>query len=78
VKILDVLMGSGTSFAERLGYAGGTAMISKQHLISPDSTEAPEDMQLAHINSELCWCDPILEFDEYGNQSLTHNEVTWN
>ncbi len=53
-------------------------MILKQHLTSPDSAEAPDDIQLAHINSELCWCDPILEFDEDGNQSLTHNEVTWN
>lgn len=53
-------------------------MISKQHLTSPDIIEASGDIQLAHINSELCWCDPILEFDEDGNQSLTHNEVTWN
>ena len=53
-------------------------MISKQHLASPASTEAPDEIQLAHIDSELCWCDPILEFDEDGNQYFTHNEVTWN
>jgi hypothetical protein len=58
--------------------SGGTAMISKQHLNSPDSSESPGAIELAHIESELCWCDPILEFDEDGNQSLTHNEVTWN
>jgi len=53
-------------------------MISKQHLTSPHNSDVSEPIQLAHINSELCWCDPILEFDEDGNQSLTHNEVTWN
>jgi hypothetical protein len=56
---------------------GGTAM-PKQHLISPDFFQAPDYKQLAHIDSELCWCDPILEFDEVGNESLTHNDVTWN
>lgn len=50
----------------------------KQHLISPDSFQAPDYTQLAHIDSEFCWCDPILEFDEVGNESLTHNDVTWN
>jgi hypothetical protein len=57
---------------------GGTAMIPKQHLISPDNSQAPDYKQLAHIDSELCWCDPILEFDEVGSESLTHNDVTWN
>jgi hypothetical protein len=53
-------------------------MNPKQHLISPDNSQAPDYKQLAHIESELCWCDPILEFDEVGNESLTHNDVTWN
>ncbi len=52
-------------------------MTSKQHLTALGS-EAPDAIELAHINSEFCWCDPILEFDEDGNQCLTHNEVTWN
>ena len=77
VKILDILWGSAHHLLNGLN-AGGTTMISKQHLTSPDTIEASDDIQLAHINSELCWCDPILEFDEDGNQSLTHNEVTWN
>lgn len=53
-------------------------MISKQNLTTARKAEAPDPIELAHINSELCWCDPILDFDEDGNQSLTHNEVTWN
>ena len=53
-------------------------MIPKQHLISPDSSQAPDYKKLAHIDSELCWCDPIIDFDEIGQQSVIHNEVTWN
>jgi hypothetical protein len=53
-------------------------MTSKQHLTSSHSSEGPDAIDLAHINSELCWCDPILDFDDDGNESLTHNEVTWN
>jgi hypothetical protein len=33
--------------------------------------------QLAHVKSELCWCDPIVETDEYGRKVVLHKEVTW-
>ena len=33
--------------------------------------------QLAHVESELCWCDPIVEMDEYGQKVVMHKEVTW-
>ena len=33
--------------------------------------------QLAHVKSELCWCDPIVETDEYGRKVVMHKEVTW-
>jgi hypothetical protein len=42
---------------------------------SPNSTEATN--QLAHVESELCWCDPIVEVDEYGRKVVMHKEVTW-
>jgi hypothetical protein len=53
-------------------------MFSKQPLPHLRNSASPDAIQLAHIDSELCWCDPILEFDEAGQQILTHNEVTWN
>ncbi len=34
--------------------------------------------QLAHVESELCWCDPIVEVDENGNDMVIHREVIWN
>jgi hypothetical protein len=40
-----------------------------------NSTEVAN--QLAHVESELCWCDPIVEVDEYGRKIVMHKEVTW-
>jgi hypothetical protein len=33
---------------------------------------------LTHLDSDLCWCDPIVEVDENGRQVLLHRQVTWN
>lgn len=53
-------------------------MFSRPPLPDLHSSDAPDAIQLTHIDSELCWCDPILELVENGQQLLTHNEVTWN
>jgi len=34
--------------------------------------------ELLHIDSELCWCDPIIEVDQDGKAVVIHKEVTWN
>ena len=44
---------------------------------NPVETEVVSS-QLAHVKSELCWCDPVFEMDEYGRKLVTHKEVTWN
>jgi hypothetical protein len=41
----------------------------------PIWTEATN--QLAHVESESCWCDPLVEMDEYGQRIVMHREVTW-
>jgi hypothetical protein len=39
--------------------------------------EAEVQNHLAHVESLLCWCDPIVELDEYGQPVVLHKEVTW-
>jgi hypothetical protein len=51
---------------------------SKEPLVTPELNSMPVAKQLTHIDSELCWCDPIVEFDENGDESVIHKEVTWN
>ena len=33
---------------------------------------------LLHIDSDWCWCDPVIELDEAGFWRTIHKEVTWN
>ena len=34
--------------------------------------------ELTHIDSDLCWCDPMVEVDESEREIVIHREVTWN
>jgi hypothetical protein len=33
---------------------------------------------LPHIDADWCWCDPIVELNEVGDELVIHKEVTWN
>jgi hypothetical protein len=41
---------------------------------------APVDkpIGLNHLDSDFCWCDPIIELDENGTEVVLHRQVTWN
>jgi hypothetical protein len=41
---------------------------------------APVDtpIGLNHLDSDFCWCDPIVELDENGTEVVLHRQVTWN
>jgi hypothetical protein len=41
---------------------------------------APVEMPvgLLHLDSALCWCDPISEVDETGKEVVFHRQVIWN
>jgi hypothetical protein len=52
-------------------------MSPNQPLVSRNPIETEVASQLAHVKSELCWCDPIVEMDEYGRKVVMHKEVTW-
>ena len=43
-------------------------------------TVAPVEMPIGlnHLDSDLCWCDPIIEVDECGREFVLHRQVTWN
>jgi len=43
-------------------------------------TVVPVEMPvgLNHLDSEVCWCDPLIEINESGEEVVLHRHVTWN
>jgi hypothetical protein len=41
---------------------------------------APVEMPIGlnHLDSDFCWCDPIIRVDEDGQEVVLHRQVTWN
>jgi hypothetical protein len=33
---------------------------------------------LEHLDSDFCWCDPIIEVDIDGQEIVLHRQVIWN
>ncbi len=45
--------------------------------IAPAVAAVEMPVGLTHIDSNFCWCDPIVETNE-GQEVVVHREVTWN
>jgi hypothetical protein len=33
---------------------------------------------LSHVDSDFCWCDPLVEANDDGEEIVVHRQVTWN
>jgi hypothetical protein len=47
-------------------------LLAQYDRVELDITEPPP-----HIDSDLCWCDPIVELYEDGDLRVLHKQVTW-
>ncbi len=45
---------------------------------NPKATAEDTIKRLVHMDSVFCWCDPLLEVDDTGQEVVIHREVTWN
>lgn len=45
-----------------------------------DPAVAPSELSIGlnHLESDFCWCDPIIDVDEDGREIVLHRHVTWN
>ena len=50
----------------------------KQICVLPTIAPVRMPAGLSHVDSDLCWCDPLFEVDENGNLVVIHREITWN
>jgi hypothetical protein len=54
-------------------------MTSFSHLMAwSEFSSSNVSIQLIHVDSEFCWCDPMVELDENSDGIVIHREVTWN
>lgn len=53
-------------------------MLANRPWINPEIAAVEMPLRLKHIDSDFCWCDPIVEADEHGREVVLHREVTWN
>ena len=44
----------------------------------PGATPVRLPVGLKHLDSDFCWCDPVTDWDENGEQQVLHKHVTWN
>jgi hypothetical protein len=44
----------------------------------PALVPAALPLGLQHLDSDSCWCDPIIEVDDNGEENVLHRQVTWN
>jgi hypothetical protein len=46
--------------------------------LSPPSSPVPMPVGLIHVDSNMCWCEPVIETDVMGEEVVFHRQVTWN
>jgi hypothetical protein len=44
----------------------------------PAAVPVERPIGLTHVDSHFCWCDPIIDVDENGQELVLHRQVTWN
>ena len=44
----------------------------------PATAPVETPIGLNHLDSNFCWCDPIVEEDESGRKVVVHRQVIWN
>lgn len=53
-------------------------MLLQWSLISPAVAVEEMPVGLQHLDSQSCWCDPLIETDANGDRSVIHRQVIWN
>ena len=45
---------------------------------APAEREGFNAVELKHVDSQFCWCEPVVDVDDDGDEVLVHRQVTWN
>jgi hypothetical protein len=53
-------------------------MITNRMRNAPEMPAQQTPIGPRHIDSDICWCEPIVDMDEDGEAVVMHREITWN
>jgi hypothetical protein len=56
----------------------GAVIIENRSWFYPAAVPVEMPVGLNHLESDFCWCDPVVEVDENGKEAVVHKQVTWN
>jgi len=44
----------------------------------PTERNGSKAVKPKHVDSQFCWCAPVIELDDDGEEVLVHRQVAWN
>ena len=53
-------------------------MLENLGWLVPTERNGVKAVELKHVDSQFCWCEPVVELDDEGDEVLMHRQVTWN
>jgi hypothetical protein len=56
----------------------GAVIIENRPWFYPAAVPVEMPVGLNHLESDFCWCEPVVEVDENGKEAVLHKQVTWN
>ncbi len=63
----------------RVSYAPAVKLVMEAtQMIANVYSEVQAPVRLQHTDDEFCWCDPLVEADDDGEETVIHREVIWN
>jgi hypothetical protein len=63
---------------KRISERRSTVLFVNPNWFLPAVASVEMPIGLNHLDSGFCWCDPIIEADEKGQELVFHRQVTWN
>ncbi len=53
-------------------------MIANRTRTVPERPASQTPIGPRHVDSDICWCEPMVETDEDGEEIVVHREILWN
>jgi hypothetical protein len=71
------LAASSGSKAQRISIRRSSLAFVNANWFYPAVIPVERPIGLNHLDSDFCWCDPIIELDDNGEEVVLHRQVTW-